>query len=202
MSEDRTKGEVNDSRAVGDGNGRDLLAKLKLFDLHDRKEVEIKTNCLTIDDDGEVSRFLYQSNWIYLRPRESFLIGNDDKLSYSLTLPASVRISVHNGNRRIIVDVDNWNLFGTLLTDKMLDRLRGRYPDGVRNIELVHELDKRFKENSSEIQRMLEMFKAVIEEESEEKTEELSAKDHEFKKQIEKLEERIAQKREELELKK
>ena len=49
---------------------------------------------------------------------------------------------------------------------------------------------------------MLEMFKAVIEEESEEKTEELSAKDHEFKKQIEKLEERIAQKREELELKK
>ena len=79
------------------------------------------------------------------------------------------------------------------MTDKMLDRLRGRYPDGVRNIELVHELDKRFKENSSEIQRMLEMFKAVIEEESEEKTEELSAKDHEFKKQIEKIKQRISE---------
>lgn len=176
MSKDLTNGGVNDgSKSMGDEYGKNLLVKLKLVDLCKRKEAKIKTKLLKIGD-GEVFCFMYGGDWIYLWPRDYCTIGIDEKLYYSLALPASVRIYVHYGNRRIIVEAKYEQLINTLLTDEMLDKLRNDYPGGIRNIELVHELDKRFRENPSEIQQMLEKFRAETEDES--------AKDREMREKI------------------
>ena len=162
MSKDLKNSEVNGYKEMRDGSGKDLLEKLKLYDIFDRREVKINVRFTQVED-GELIRFMHRMNWIYIRPWEYCVIGDgrhcddNDRLHYYVWLPAAACISVIHGSKFISFEVGGSEFTSIPLTGKMLQRLDNDFPDQVRNIELVHELDSRFSEYPAEAKRMLQI---------------------------------------------
>jgi hypothetical protein len=189
--------------------GSTLIKKFKLVELKEKREREINVSFIWMKD-GYVSSFLYEWNRIYLRPIESCEIDFDYHLNYNLTLPAAVKIHISDGKGRICVEAGEANIIEIPLTDEMLNGLRYRFPDYVRNIKLVTKLKDRLRGMRFEKKKILEVFKPEIEIqdakdcEFKEKTkrmwqqnEEEGAEDREFKEKIKKIKEKALQQREE-----